>query len=85
MTEDVLFVCKSPGMGDPNIWDDNWGEQGEDWSGGGGTSKRLVPSGPQLGASLYELGLKQLTARSRFPSQSGGPLFVIHDLGEQEA
>src|SRR5579862_14945 len=39
-----------------NVWDDNWGEQGEDWSGGGGLAKRLVPSGPMLGASLYELG-----------------------------
>ena len=38
-----------------NIWDDEWGEQGEDWSGGGGLTKRLVPSGPMLGASLYEL------------------------------
>ena len=40
-----------------NIWDDNWGEQDEDWSGGGALSKRLVPGGgPFLGASLYELG-----------------------------
>jgi uncharacterized cupin superfamily protein len=40
-----------------NIWDDEWGEQPEDWSGGGGLSKRLVPGGgPLLGASLYELG-----------------------------
>jgi uncharacterized cupin superfamily protein len=39
-----------------NIWDDNWGEQDEDWSGGGALSKRLVPGGgPFLGASLYEL------------------------------
>jgi uncharacterized cupin superfamily protein len=39
-----------------NIWDDNWGEQPEDWSGGGGRSKRLVPGGgPLLGATLYEL------------------------------
>lgn len=39
-----------------NIWDDAWGEQGEDWSGGGGLAKRLVPGGgPMLGASLYEL------------------------------
>ncbi|MEP6812210.1 MAG: cupin domain-containing protein [Actinomycetota bacterium] len=38
-----------------NIWDDNWGEQQEDWSGGGGKAKRLVGSGPRLGASLYEL------------------------------
>jgi len=38
-----------------NVWDDDWGEQQEDWSGGGGLSKRLVPRGPELGASLYEL------------------------------
>lgn len=38
-----------------NIWDDNWGEQAEDWSGGGALSKRLVGRGPFLGASLYEL------------------------------
>jgi uncharacterized cupin superfamily protein len=53
MTEDGLFVCQSRGV---NIWDDNWGEQEEDWSGGGARSKRLVGSGPLLGASLYELG-----------------------------
>jgi uncharacterized cupin superfamily protein len=39
-----------------NIWDDEWGEQEEDWSGGGALAKRLVPRGPMLGASLYELG-----------------------------
>jgi uncharacterized cupin superfamily protein len=39
-----------------NVFDDDWGEQGEDWSGGGGKSKRLVESGPQLGATVYELG-----------------------------
>lgn len=38
-----------------NVWDDEWGEQQEDWSGGGALAKRLVPRGPQLGASLYEL------------------------------
>src|SRR4051794_10797697 len=38
-----------------NIWDDNWSEQDEDWSGGGALSKRLVERGPFLGASLYEL------------------------------
>jgi uncharacterized cupin superfamily protein len=40
---------------DANIWSDNWGEQGEDWSGGGGLGKQLVPRGPFLGASVYEL------------------------------
>ncbi|HVH50702.1 MAG TPA: cupin domain-containing protein [Gaiellaceae bacterium] len=40
-----------------NIWDDDWGEQAEDWSGGGALSKRLSPRGWEhtLGASLYEL------------------------------
>ena len=150
-------------MGDPNIWDDAWGEQDEDWSGGGGLSKRLVPSGPVLGATLYELGpgnfmifhfhhgseellivlrgwptlrtfagerpleegavvhfplgpdgahelrndtdelvrylvagtrvspevveypdLKKLTAQSRLEGQTGEPLFVIHDLKEDQ-
>jgi uncharacterized cupin superfamily protein len=52
MTEDGLFVWQDLRM---NIWDDNWGEQQEDWSGGGGKAKRLVGSGPRLGASLYEL------------------------------
>ena len=40
-------------MGDANIWSDEW-EPGEDWSGGGGCSKRL-PRGDVLGASVYEL------------------------------
>jgi len=38
-----------------NIWTDEWDET-DDWSAGDGKSKRLVGSGPQLGASLYELG-----------------------------
>jgi uncharacterized cupin superfamily protein len=149
-------------MSDASIWDDAWGEQREDWSGGGSLQKRLVPSGPSLGASLYELApgnfmifhfhhgseellivlrgrptlrtldgerwleegavvhfplgpdgaheirndtddpvryvvagirvspevveypdLKQVTAQARTPTQTGGPLFVIHDLGEE--
>jgi uncharacterized cupin superfamily protein len=37
-----------------NVWNDDW-ESGEDWSGGGGRSKRL-PRGTELGASVYELG-----------------------------
>jgi uncharacterized cupin superfamily protein len=41
-------------MGDDNIWTDEW-DPGDDWSGGGGLSKRL-PRGPNLGASVYELG-----------------------------
>jgi uncharacterized cupin superfamily protein len=39
-----------------NVFDDEWGEQQEDWSGGGGKSKRLVERGPLLGTSVYELG-----------------------------
>ncbi len=39
-----------------NVFGDEWGEQPEDWSGGGGKSKRLVERGPLLGASVYELG-----------------------------
>jgi uncharacterized cupin superfamily protein len=39
-----------------NIWADDWDDD-EDWSGGGGKSKRLVRHVEQeLGASLYELG-----------------------------
>ncbi|MCP9484620.1 MAG: cupin domain-containing protein [Gaiellaceae bacterium MAG52_C11] len=41
-------------MTDSNIWSDEWGEQGDDWSGGGGRSKRL-PRGDGLGATVYEL------------------------------
>jgi uncharacterized cupin superfamily protein len=54
MPEDVLFVCEGLGM---NIWDDEWGEQDDDWSGGGALAKPLSPSGWQhlLGATLYEL------------------------------
>jgi uncharacterized cupin superfamily protein len=40
-------------MSDDNVWSDEW-EPSEDWSGGGGRSKRL-PRGDVLGASLYEL------------------------------
>ena len=38
-----------------NVFRDEWDDI-EDWSGGGGKSRRLVGSGPQLGASVYELG-----------------------------
>jgi uncharacterized cupin superfamily protein len=38
-----------------NVWSDEWGEQGPDWSGGGGKGRRLA-GGDGLGASLYELG-----------------------------
>ena len=141
-----------------NVYDGDWDET-EDWSGGGGKSRRLVERGPMLGATVYELGpgnsavyhfhhgseellivlrgrptlrtpegerllaegevvhfplgpdgahglrndtdtptryvvagirvspevaeypdLKQLTAQARTDSQTGEPLFVIHDL-----
>ena len=42
-------------MLDDNVWSDDWGDQGEDWSGGGGLGRRL-PRGDVLGASVYELG-----------------------------
>ena len=44
-------------MSDNNIWSDEWGEQDEDWSGGGGRSKRLprADERPGLGATVYEL------------------------------
>ena len=39
----------------PNVFGDEW-DSTDDWSGGGAKSKRLVEPGPQLGASVYELG-----------------------------
>jgi uncharacterized cupin superfamily protein len=41
-------------VGDDNVWTDAW-DPGEDWSGGGARAKRL-PRGPNLGATVYELG-----------------------------
>jgi len=43
-------------MSDNNIWSDEWGEQGEDWSGGGGRSKRLprAEERPGLGLTVSE-------------------------------
>ena len=40
-----------------SIWSDEWGEQDEDWSGGGGRSKRLPRAAeqPGLGVTVYEL------------------------------
>jgi uncharacterized cupin superfamily protein len=38
-----------------NVFRDDWDDT-EDWSGGGGKSKRLVEPGVSLGASVYELG-----------------------------
>jgi uncharacterized cupin superfamily protein len=44
-------------MSNTNIWSDDWGEQDEDWSGGGALAKRLPRAAekPGLGATLYEL------------------------------
>jgi uncharacterized cupin superfamily protein len=39
----------------PNVFTDEW-DAGDDWSGGGGKSTRLVERGPALGATVYELG-----------------------------
>jgi uncharacterized cupin superfamily protein len=45
-----------------NVWADDWDDD-EDWAGGGGKSKGLVPhAGQELGASLYELGPQNFTA-----------------------
>ena len=38
-----------------NVFRDEW-DEGEDWSGGGAKSRRLVGPGVQLGATVYELG-----------------------------
>ena len=37
-----------------SIWGDEW-DKTDDWSGGGAKSRLLVPRGPFLGATLYEL------------------------------
>jgi hypothetical protein len=37
------------------VFGDDW-DATDDWSGGGAKTKHLVDRGPQLGASLYELG-----------------------------
>lgn len=39
----------------PNVFSDEW-EELDDWSGGGAKSTRLVQTGHDLGASVYELG-----------------------------
>ncbi len=40
-------------MSEINVWSDDW-DAGDDWSGGGGKSRRL-PRGEELGATVYEL------------------------------
>lgn len=37
-----------------NVWTDDW-DEAEDWSGGGAKERGLVPGGPFLGATVYEL------------------------------
>ena len=44
-----------------NVFSDKW-DALDDWSGGGAKSARLVERGPQLGASVYELGPGNTTA-----------------------
>jgi uncharacterized cupin superfamily protein len=44
-----------------NVFSDEW-DALDDWTGGGAKSKRLVERGPQLGASVYELGPGNTTA-----------------------
>ena len=47
---------------------------------------RYVVAGIRVSPEVAEYpDLKQLTAQSRFPSQTGGPLFVIHDVQEEDA
>ena len=46
-------------MADANVFSDGW-DPGEDWSGGGGLSRRL-PRGDVLGATVYELGPANFT------------------------
>src|SRR5205814_8525667 len=43
-------------MSDDNIWSDDWEPAGDDWSGGGGRSKRLPRAAerPGLGLTVYE-------------------------------
>jgi uncharacterized cupin superfamily protein len=44
-----------------NVFSDEW-DALDDWSGGGAKSTRLVERGPQLGATVYELGPGNTTA-----------------------
>ena len=43
-------------MSDDNVWSDGW-DPGEDWSGGGGRSKRL-PRGSTLDEELLLIGVE---------------------------
>jgi len=62
-------------MSDNNIWTDGW-DPGEDWSGGGSRGKRL-PRGPNLGASVYELGPGNWLP-FHFPHGSEELMVVLH-------
>ena len=79
-------------MGNNNVWSDEWGEQGDDWSGGGALAKPL-PRGVDLGATLYELDPGDFvvyhfhhrweelhTAQARTGSQTGERLWFIYDV-----
>src|SRR3954463_9776160 len=50
-------LCGRVQIMDENIWSDEWGEQGEDWSGGGGRHKRLPRAAERTGpgATVGEL------------------------------
>lgn len=58
-----------------NVFSDEW-DALDDWSGGGAKSTRLVERGPQLGASVYELGLGN-TAAYHFHHGSEELLIVL--------
>ena len=58
-----------------NVFSDKW-DALDDWSGGGAKSTRLVERGPQLGASVYELGAGN-TAAYHFHHGSEELLIVL--------
>ena len=62
--------------GTPNVFADDW-DATDDWSGGGVKSTRLVEGGPELGASVYELGPGNSTAY-HFHHGSEELLIVLH-------
>jgi uncharacterized cupin superfamily protein len=59
-----------------NVYGNDW-DEGEDWSGGGAKSRRLVEAGPALGASVYELGTGNFTV-NHFHHGSEELLIVLH-------
>jgi uncharacterized cupin superfamily protein len=58
-----------------NVFSDEW-DALDDWSGGGAKSTRLVERGPQLGATVYELGPRN-TAAYHFHHGSEELLIVL--------